>query len=367
MTAAAATDLEIDIVINNYNYGRYLSDAIASARAQTHPKVRVIVVDDGSGDDSRRVLDELEDGIAVVVLKDNGGQASALNVGVEHCAGDIVMFLDADDVLHPDAAARVAAAFAADEAIARVQFRADVIDAEGRPTGVVKPSPHLPMPTGDLRDAELAHPYDMVWMSTSANAFRSAALRALLPIPETEYRICADWYLVHLSTLLGPVLSLSEVGVSYRMHGANNYEPQSSRLDLDHLRQTILLARSTSAELLRLAAELDLSRPRRILSLADLANRMISLRLEPDRHPIEADGRRRLLADGVVASRRREDVSAAMKLLFLGWFAAMALAPRPLARRLAVLFLFPESRSAANRLLAHLHRGDGPRSEPAVV
>ena len=49
-----------------------------------------------------------------MVLKENGGQASALNVGVERCHGDVVMFLDADDVLHPDAAAEVAAAFAAD-------------------------------------------------------------------------------------------------------------------------------------------------------------------------------------------------------------------------------------------------------------
>ncbi len=49
-----------------------------------------------------------------MVLKENGGQASALNAGMERCEGDVVIFLDADDTLHPDAAARVAAAFAAE-------------------------------------------------------------------------------------------------------------------------------------------------------------------------------------------------------------------------------------------------------------
>ena len=59
-----------------------------------------------------------------------------------------MIFLDADDVLHPQAAARVAAAFAEDESLTRVQFRMDVIDAEGRATGVIKPAEHLPMPQG---------------------------------------------------------------------------------------------------------------------------------------------------------------------------------------------------------------------------
>ena len=59
----------------------------------------------------------------------------------------------------------------------------ETIDAEGRPTGEIKPAPHLPMPSGDLREAELAYPYDLVWMATSANAFRAEALRRILPDP----------------------------------------------------------------------------------------------------------------------------------------------------------------------------------------
>lgn len=355
---AVATELAVDVVVNNFNYGRFLPEAIESACAQTHDKVRVIVVDDGSTDDSRELLHGYEDRVEVV-LKENGGQASALNTGMERCEGDIVMFLDADDVLRPDAAARVAAVFAADEEVVKVQFRTDVIDAAGEPTGAIKPAPHLPMPGGDVRQAELAYPYDLVWMATSANAFRAWALREILPIPEAEFRTCADWYLVHLTALLGPVVSLDEVGGSYRLHGANSYEPQGVGLDLDHLRETICFSLATSPPLLRLADRLQLPRPDRILSLADLANRMISLRLEPNLHPIAGDRAWQLVRDAARAARRRSNISTPMKLLFVAWFALMAVTPRPLARHLATLFLFPQSRSSLNRVLGRLQRPGG--------
>jgi glycosyltransferase involved in cell wall biosynthesis len=358
---SAAADLAVDIVVNNYNYARFLPAAIESALGQTHARVRTIVVDDGSSDGSRELLRGYEDRVTVL-LKENGGQASALNAGMELREGDVVIFLDADDVLHPEAAARVAAVFAADEAVVKVQFRNEVIDAEGRPTGVVKPAAHLPMPSGDMQRAELAYPFDLVWMSTSANAFRAAALRRILPIPEQDFRPCADWYLVHLMALLGPVASLPEICGAYRLHGANSYEPQQAELDVAHLRDSIRFAAATSAQLLRLADVLGLPHRPRIYSLADLANRLISLRIEPERHPIAGDRRAGLLRDSIRAARRRDNVSAPMRIAFVAWFAAMAIVPRPLARRLAVLFLFPQSRSGLNRLLGRLQRrnGDAP-------
>ncbi len=357
MSGAAAAEPAVDILINNYNYARYVPEAIESACRQTHGRVRVIVVDDGSSDDSREVLAAFENRVDLV-FKPNGGQASAMNAAMEHSEGDVVMFLDADDVLHPGAAAAAAAAFAARPDLVKVQFRAEIVDADGRPTGEAKPAAHLPMPSGDMRSAELAFPYDLVWMSTSANAFRASALRRILPIPEQPFRTCADWYLVHLAALLGPVESLPGAEVSYRMHGANNYEPQATALDLGHIRETIGFAEATSPRLLALADRLGLERPARILSLADLANRMISLRLEPGQHPNRGDRRTGLVLDSVRAARRRDNVSAPMKAMFVSWFAAMAVAPRPLARQLAEAFLFPQRRSGLNRLLGRLQRSE---------
>ena len=182
-----------------------------------------------------------------------------------------------------------------------------------------------------------------------------------MPIPEDDFRTCADWYLVHLMALVGPVVSLDSVAGAYRVHGENNYEPQAADLDIHHLRETIRFSQATSAKLLELADELGLPRPRQILSIADLANRMISLRLEPERHPNPGDRRGRLVADAAHAARRRTNVPAPMKLLFVAWFAAMAVAPRPLARRLALWFLFPQRRRFANRVLGLLQRGERRR------
>ena len=350
--------LVVDVVIDNYNYGEYLPAAIASVRAQSHPAVNLIVVDDGSTDGSPELLARLGEE-ATVIVKENGGQASALNAGFERCEGDVVMFLDADDVLRPDATAAIAAAFAADPELTKVQFRSEVIDAAGAPTGTIKPSDHLEMPNGDMRRAELAYPFDLVWMSTSANAFRRRALGRIMPIPERDFRSCADYYLVHLAALLGPVRSLPDVGAGYRVHGANTYEPQAAELDLAHVRDSIRVASATAAELLRLAAELSLPHPPRILSLADLGNRMISLRLDPAEHPLDSDSRRSLIAGAAVAVRRRDDIAAAMKAMFVLWFGLAAVAPRRATAWLAELFLFPERRRPVNRLLEKLHRSGG--------
>lgn len=354
--SARASDLVVDIMINNHNYGAFLEEAIESACGQTHERVNVLAVDDGSSDDSREVLARYGDRIGLI-LQEQGGQASALNAGMARCEGDVVIFLDADDVLRPEAAARVAAAFAADEGLSKAQFRMETIDAEGRPTGEIKPAAHLPLPNGDVRAAELASPYDLVWMATSGNAFRASAVRRILPIPEHEYpRTGADWYLVHLTALLGRVASLDFVGAGYRVHGANSYEAAAGELDLEQLRQAIGFAAATSRELLRLAGELGLERPERILSVADLAHRMISLKLEPSRHPLAGDRPAGLLADAVRAVRRRHGASATMRAGFIAWFAAMAVAPRRLARRLGELFMIPARRRSLNGLLGRLQR-----------
>jgi glycosyltransferase involved in cell wall biosynthesis len=344
----------VDVLITNHDYARYLPAAIESACAQTHPDVNVVVVDDGSTDSSREVLGGFEDRIEVV-LKEQGGQASALNAGLERCHGEVLLVLDADDFLRPEAAARVAAAFAGRPELSKVQFPMAIVDAEGTPTGEVKPGGHLRAPVGDQRRAELAFPFDLPWLPGGGTGFRTEAVRRILPIPAADYpRSGADWYLVHLTALLGEAALLDEVCASYRVHGGNAYEQDRDEIDLDHLRESIAFAAVTTRSLEALADELGLERPRRILSYSDLANRLVSLRLEPGRHPVAGERRSALLADALRATRRRFDVSAAMKALLLAWFALEAVVPRRLAGPLAELFLFPRRRTGANRVLGRL-------------
>jgi glycosyltransferase involved in cell wall biosynthesis len=356
VTPPAGRELAVDIIVTNYNYARFLPVALDSACRQTHPRVKVIAVDDGSTDVSRSVLARYADRVEVI-LKDRGGQASAVNAGVERCQGDILLFLDADDVLRPFAAERVAAAFASDPKLAKVQFRMAVVDAAGRDTGTTKPSGHLQPPTGDVSQAELAYPFDLPWLPGGGTAFRTELLRRILPIPESDYPGWgADWYLVHLAALLGTAAALDEVCADYRVHGSNGYELDRSDLDLLHIRAGIGYAAVTTRHLERLADGLGMSRPTPILSVSDLANRLISLKLEPDLHPNSADRSLPLLWKAARALNRRFDVTWPMKALFVAWFLAMTVAPRRLAVQLAELLVFPDRRASLNRLLGRLQR-----------
>ncbi|MGN6217184.1 MAG: glycosyltransferase family 2 protein [Solirubrobacterales bacterium] len=350
------SSLAVDVVVTNHNYARFLPEAIESALAQTHPEVSVVVVDDGSTDGSREVLRRFEDRVEVV-LQEQGGQAAALNAGFERCRGEVLLVLDADDRLRPEAAARVAAAFAARPELSKVQFPMAIVDVEGKPTGAVKPGGHLRAPSGDQREAELAFPFDLPWLPGGGTGFRAEAVQRILPIPAAEYpRSGADWYLVHLTALLGEVALLEEVCAEYRVHGGNAYELDRDEIDLDHVREAIVFAAATTRSLEALADELGLAHARPILSCADLANRLVSLKLDPERHPLAGERPQALLADAIRASRRRFDVSLPMKALLVAWFTLEAAAPRRLARPLAELFLFPGRRAGFNRLLGRWQR-----------
>lgn len=355
--------MRVDVLITSFNYGRYLAAAIDSALQQEGVDVRVIVVDDGSVDDSREVLASYGDRV-VAILQENGGQASAFNAGVAAASGDAVAFLDSDDLLLPGALQRAAAALTAHPDAVKVQWTMELADANGNPAGALIPPPHVPMPDGDVRAAELEHGFDLFWAATSGNLLPLGVLARLFPIPEAAYPAC-DAYLHHLPPLLGPVVSLRTVGSLRRVHGQNSFEQAADdHVDLGHVRQSILMTAVTIPQIIRLADELGLPhRPAQdMLSVSTVANRMISYRLEPDRHPVPTDSRRRLLAAGIRAAVRRRDVHPLMRLAFTAWFLAMAVAPRGACRALSQRFLFPEQRQALNRLLAPLHRADRRRT-----
>jgi glycosyltransferase involved in cell wall biosynthesis len=208
------------VIVNNYNYGRFLADAIDSALAQTHPDVEVVVVDDGSTDESRAVIARYGDRI-VPVLKENGGQASAFNRGFRASRGEVVLFLDSDDTLLPAAMERAADALR-DPGVARVHFPLYEVARDGARTGVVVPSSG-PLAEGDLRETVLRDgPVGYTWAPTTGNAWARRALDRMLPMPEEEYRTCADTYLALLAPFLGELRRLPEPLGTYREHGDNN-------------------------------------------------------------------------------------------------------------------------------------------------
>lgn len=105
--------MTISVIIPAFNAAKWLPAAIASVRAQTRPADEMLVVDDGSTDETEAVCRAAG---ARTVRQENGGLAAARNTGVAATSGDWMLFLDADDVLLPDALASLSATAAASSA-----------------------------------------------------------------------------------------------------------------------------------------------------------------------------------------------------------------------------------------------------------
>jgi glycosyltransferase involved in cell wall biosynthesis len=133
----------VSIVIPCYNQGSFLAEAIESALRQTHPSVEVIVVDDGSTDDTRGVAARFAVAGVTCLAQANAGTAAARNHGLRASRGELVLFVDADDRLLPEAVARGCAALDAAPDAAFVTGHVALIHADGRPD-VVPMQDHEP-------------------------------------------------------------------------------------------------------------------------------------------------------------------------------------------------------------------------------
>jgi glycosyltransferase involved in cell wall biosynthesis len=221
----SVSDIQLaSVVINNYNYGRFLRDAIESALRQTYSRTEIIIVDDGSTDNSREIIETYGRQV-IPVLKQNGGQASAINAGLTVSRGDVVCFLDADDTLLPTAVEKSVELLRLGE-FSKVHWPLWVVDASGSRTGQLMP--RHPLPEGDLRDqVRREGPSSSASPPTTGNAWDRRFLERVFPIPEAEYRLCADDYLYALAPAFGAIGRISEPQGCYRLHGQNHYQEMS--------------------------------------------------------------------------------------------------------------------------------------------
>ena len=347
----------VSVVINNFNYGRFLGYAIDSALNQTYPHVEVIVVDDGSTDESPAVLERYQ-GRIDALRQENRGQAAAVNAGFARAHGDVVIFLDSDDELLPDIVEKIAVAYCNAPDVARVQYRLAVVRRDGTPTGALIPSADAGMPNGDVR-RELARFNNYAWWPPmSGNAYSAKVLRRICPMPEEPFARGADYYLVRAATLCGPICSIDTVGAYYRMHGANVY--LTARFELDVMREQIDLTNHAHERLREFAESIQFGGfPRRASDMWDLrffALRVASLRLDPLKHPISGDRLLRVATRGANVAFLQTQRPMLFRCAAAAWFAAMVVSPRSLGWSLADWFFFPDNRPHALRLSSALSR-----------
>ncbi len=105
---------QVSVVIAAYNEAKVINSTIATLLAGDYPNLEIVVVDDGSKDDTAEVVRAKYGGDArlTILTKPNGGKASALNLGIKECQGEIVVALDADTVFAPDTISRLVRHFA---------------------------------------------------------------------------------------------------------------------------------------------------------------------------------------------------------------------------------------------------------------
>ena len=215
--------LGVSIIVLNYNYGRFLAAAIDSALNQDHPLCEVIVVDDGSIDNSRAVIARYGDRIRSVLRKTNGGQIPALNSAWPLARYPILIFLDADDILLPHAAAIVVSRWTAETV--KTQSPVVTIDKEGRPIGTIMPKYPPYLDTATFRRTLLRSGCSFLSPS-SGNAYSRALLEAVRRDGgfklEHPREFCMDMIMECNAPFYGEVVTIYEPLAYYRIHDSND-------------------------------------------------------------------------------------------------------------------------------------------------
>lgn len=222
----------VSVLINNFNYGEFLSDAIESVFRQSYPYIELVVVDDGSTDNSRDIISQYR-GRLHSIFQANGGQAAAFNAGFAASGGEIVCFLDADDRFAENKVVSIVDAFEAHPA-AGWCFHPLALMGTSTPVAV----PNYPLgKAADFRSAIQRGRLRVGAPATSGLAFRRSLLRRILPMPE-DIRITSDNYLKFSALALSPGYFHADLLAEQRLHGRNAY---TSRAGSERLRGEVAM------------------------------------------------------------------------------------------------------------------------------
>jgi glycosyltransferase involved in cell wall biosynthesis len=322
--------MRVSVIINNYNYDRFVGCAIDSALQQSYENVEVIVVDDGSLDGSLTVVREYASAITLVA-KTNGGQGSAYNSGFERATGEIVIFLDADDWLYPNAVAEVAAGWRA--GASKVQFRLALVNEKGEPLGR-----YVPRSMHDRDALKVLREFGTYGSPPgSGNAFASEFLQAVMPMDERIWQTAADTVPIMLAPMYGEVISLAKTLGAYRLHRRTgekelllNNAPQGLWQEFERIKST---KGFVEAQLVQRALPV-----RTPLLMAPWECRIIAMciRFGGDAPDAAVPSASKLLWFTLVSIWRWPDWGWIRKFLLSGWTVLLLCMPSAVAQRLAL-------------------------------
>jgi glycosyltransferase involved in cell wall biosynthesis len=322
----------VSIAINNYNYDRFVAAAIESALTQTFKDIEVIVVDDGSIDESWKVVQSFGSRIKAIRTL-NGGQGAAYMTGFEHSSGEFVLFLDSDDLLDADAVERCMQRFDANPSASKVQFQLRTINGQGeRLNGVV---PYV-MHSGDVKPviSQFGH---YAGPPASGNIYRRSAIAHYFPFDARAWKRAADTVPYLLCAFHGVIESLHESLGSYRLHTAGNQrvgvlgnmnKSISDGLDNEKFR------RDQALKLLAQRSGIRIDGP--FLPLPwSVRSRALAHKLEPDNPLRGNDSAWTIARDQWKAVRKWPGYGISEQLAMMVWTCLILFLPSPLVRRIA--------------------------------
>ena len=323
--------MKFSIIIANYNYERFVGKAIDSALAVRWPDVEVIVVDDGSTDQSRQVITAYGDRVFPILQK-NAGQLTACNVGFARATGDWIIFLDADDLLAPSIAEEVARV--STPRTSKVQFLMERIDGDGQPTGSCFPTYHPPPTPEKISDWAVR----FATYSTapgSGNVYARAFLDKIFPLDNA----CGDFSdseLVTAAPFFGDVMTVNKPLVKYRVHGGN---------DSNLFAKEGLFAREVArgharflySQRIAQTVGIDIPDANFRKNLHVLQHRIPSVTLSPALHPLSWDNKYQVLKDTIRSTFIFDAMSRKHRFILFVWGVLTLLAPKPSAKKLIQL------------------------------
>jgi glycosyltransferase involved in cell wall biosynthesis len=205
----------INVVIPVFNGAKTVRSAVESINDQTVRSIKILIVDDGSTDDTPHILTEIAGGESrvKVIRQPHGGVVAARNTGLAHCRAEFVALLDADDLAYPDRFANQLAYLQEHPDCAAVSGATRLINEHGRFLGYI-----VRLPSPDEADAEWA-PAKEPFLIHSFLMARLSALRAVGGYRNVVYSEDSDLYWrIHQP---GKLHNMETVLGESRMHNAS--------------------------------------------------------------------------------------------------------------------------------------------------
>jgi glycosyltransferase involved in cell wall biosynthesis len=209
----------ISVIMSNYNYGRYIAQAIKSVLAQTDQDFELVIVDDGSTDNSWDIIKEYKSKYSEKILairQKNQGQAVAFNSGFYRSKGEYICFIDSDDLWMCDKLDFVQQVFSSHHDIALLQHNLMIICNDGKTKKTFRDI----MISGDVFKETQKTLQVPQFSPTTGLCFPRWVLKRVLPIP-VDFKTCADGYLTRTAFCFGNVMATHKSYGYYRLHENN--------------------------------------------------------------------------------------------------------------------------------------------------